>query len=110
VHGGEYVFSKAAVDKAGVANLDAMHKNLKGYASGGYVSPTLPTINSQSALQDRPIVITLVGDEGGTFVPRVSQISGQTAGVVVRQSRPQLATDAVSSVQQAARKRPGLFR
>lgn len=109
VHGGEYVFSKAAVDKAGVGNLDAMHKSLKGYASGGYVAPTLPRISS-GASQERPVVITVVGDEGGTFVPRVTQISGQTAGVVVRQSRPQLANDSVNAVQQASRKRPGLFR
>ena len=37
VHGGEFVFSKAAVQRAGVGNLEAMHKSLKGYAGGGLV-------------------------------------------------------------------------
>jgi tape measure domain-containing protein len=39
VHGGEYVFSKAAVEKLGVRNLDAMHRRARGFASGGYVGP-----------------------------------------------------------------------
>lgn len=37
VHRGEYVFSKAAVNRLGAANLDRMHRSAKGYASGGYV-------------------------------------------------------------------------
>lgn len=39
VHADEFVFSKPAVRKIGVAKLDAMHKGLlRGYDSGGYVS------------------------------------------------------------------------
>lgn len=39
VHGGEYVFSKAATQRLGVGNLEAMHsKAKKGYANGGLVS------------------------------------------------------------------------
>lgn len=56
------------------------------------------------------ITITLVGEEGEMFTPRVQQISGQTAGVVVRESRPQLSRDAVNAVQTASRNRPGIFR
>lgn len=37
VHGGEYVFSKRAVQAIGVARLERMHRAAKGYASGGYV-------------------------------------------------------------------------
>ena len=37
VHGGEYVFSKRAVQALGVARLERMHRAAKGYASGGYV-------------------------------------------------------------------------
>ena len=37
VHGGEFVFSKDAVKRIGVKNLEAMHKQMKGYAGGGYV-------------------------------------------------------------------------
>ena len=56
------------------------------------------------------ITITLVGEEGDLFTPRVTQISGKTAGLVVREARPQLSRDAVNSVQAASRNRPNLFR
>lgn len=46
VHGGEYVFSKAATQKAGVGNLDALHKQLKGFSSGGFVGSTPPSITT----------------------------------------------------------------
>jgi len=39
VHADEFVFSKRAVQKIGVAKLDAMHRGLlRGYDAGGYVS------------------------------------------------------------------------
>lgn len=42
VHGGEYVFSKKATNRIGVANLEAMHKAARrGYAQGGYVLPRI---------------------------------------------------------------------
>ncbi len=43
VHKGEYVLSKEATRRAGIANLDALHANLKGYSAGGYVG-SAPTI------------------------------------------------------------------
>lgn len=52
VHGDEFVFSKNAVRKIGVANLDAMHRGaLKGYAEGGFVgsAPALRTPNLKAA-------------------------------------------------------------
>lgn len=42
VHKGEYVFSKKATQKIGVANLEAMHRGAKGYASGVFVGPAAP--------------------------------------------------------------------
>lgn len=42
VHGGEYVFSKAATNRIGVGALDRMHAAAKrGYADGGFVIPTI---------------------------------------------------------------------
>lgn len=47
VHGGEYVFSKKAVQRLGLRNLEAMHR---GFASGGYVgAPAVPAGLSGSA-------------------------------------------------------------
>lgn len=38
VHRGEYVMSKAAVERIGVGNLESMHRSaLRGFADGGYV-------------------------------------------------------------------------
>jgi hypothetical protein len=48
VHGGEYVFSKAAVNRIGVKNLESMHRQLKGYSEGGAVggNTALPQASS----------------------------------------------------------------
>lgn len=53
VHKGEYVFDQAAVKAAGgPAAMEAMRRNLKGYANGGAVGvsvPSLPSIKSAAA-------------------------------------------------------------
>jgi hypothetical protein len=51
VHGGEYVFSKAATNRIGVGNLDAMHRGARGYAGGGRVTgaPIRSSANSNNA-------------------------------------------------------------
>ena len=62
VHGGEYVFSKAAVEKIGLPNLDAMHKSARGYASGGYVGsmpPAASNDNSTTQQTGKPGVISI---------------------------------------------------
>ncbi|WP_454684882.1 tape measure protein [Ancylobacter moscoviensis] len=79
VHKGEYVFSKAATSKIGAGNLEALHRIGKGYASGGLVAPTLPTINPASR-----------GSSGGGAVApqinvEVNNLPGTTADV---QQRP----------------------
>ena len=43
VHKGEYVFSKKAVQKLGLGNLEALHR---GFASGGGVGMTAPSVPS----------------------------------------------------------------
>lgn len=37
VHGGEYVFSKKAVDRIGVGTLERLHRGVRGFMSGGLV-------------------------------------------------------------------------
>lgn len=73
VHGGEYVFSKEATRRAGVANLDAMHRSLKGYAAGGLVgqAPAFRPANDNraSANGNAPVIsinapITVQGSAG----------------------------------------------
>lgn len=51
VHKGEYVFDKAAVKAAGgPAALEAMRRNLKGYANGGAVGVSVPSVPSLKSL------------------------------------------------------------
>lgn len=52
VHGGEYVFSRKAVQNAGVANLEAMHNRLKGYANGGFVGGVMPQMPRIPSMND----------------------------------------------------------
>ncbi|MBS9476243.1 tape measure protein [Ancylobacter radicis] len=58
VHKGEYVFDQASVKAAGGPRaLDAMRRGLKGYASGGFVGPRIPTSipnNVASAARSNP--------------------------------------------------------
>lgn len=71
VHKGEYVFSKAAVDRIGVGNLEAMHRNLKGYAEGGFVAPSAPVLRAVPA-----------ASPGATYAPQYNiDASGAEAGV-----------------------------
>lgn len=109
--------SKRLVHPAVFAGAPRMHSGgVAGLRSGEVPAilqkgeVVIPKNVAGRGAQPQAVTITLVGEEGELFTPRVTQISGKTAGVVVNQSRPQLSRDAVSSVQAASRSRPGLFR
>lgn len=58
VHKGEYVFDKAAVAAAGgPAVLEAMRRNLKGYANGGAVGVSVPSIPSLRPVNDNAVQV-----------------------------------------------------
>lgn len=72
VHGGEFVMSKKATERLGVANLDALHQSaLRGYASGGFVgaAPTAKasglTSDTASAAPTVTISAPITVDSGG---------------------------------------------
>ncbi|AEH79582.1 Phage-related minor tail protein [Sinorhizobium meliloti SM11] len=77
VHGDEFVFSKNAVRKIGVANLDAMHRGaLKGYAEGGFVgsapalrTPNLKAANSNAAPVQQITISAPVTVQGSSGTP-----------------------------------------
>ncbi|WP_417278399.1 phage tail tape measure protein [Celeribacter sp.] len=57
VHGGEFVMSKRATERLGVANLDALHKSaLRGYASGGFVGAAKANNLSQPTMSAAPSI------------------------------------------------------
>ncbi len=78
VHKGEYVFDQAAVKAAGgPAAMEAMRRNLKGYANGGPVGisvPSVPSLRSMSA-QSASVVVNFnpVVDNRGASVEAVAR-------------------------------------
>jgi len=79
VHGGEYVFSKRATEKAGVANLEALHNRLKGYANGGYVAPSAPALSAPTM----PSLSRLAPSAGSsiTYAPTIDARGADQAAV-----------------------------
>lgn len=60
VHKGEYVMSKGATQRIGVANLERLHQgSLKGYAEGGYVGPSrdVGAVRAEASPAAQPISI-----------------------------------------------------
>lgn len=101
VHRGEYVLSKEATRRAGVANLDALHSSLKGYASGGYVgsAPAILKPDLKPANSPATNVVTIApaitvnatgGDpsQNADLAARVGkQVEQQLKGMVAEQVR-----------------------
>jgi len=79
VHRGEYVMSKAATNRIGIGNLEAMHRGaLKGFAAGGYVgdAPAIrkPELASASAAPTQTITISApITVEGSSGTPEQNQ-------------------------------------
>lgn len=101
VHRGEYVLSKEATRRAGVANLDALHSSLKGYAAGGYVGsapairkPDLKAANGNAASAS-PVNINTnvtVNASGGT-PEQNSDLAGKVGKQIERQMRSVVADE-----------------
>jgi lambda family phage tail tape measure protein len=89
VHGDEYVFSKEATRKLGVANLDALHKSAKGFAKGGFVGGPVPMIPKPAASTPQP-VRGGGGPMGATIEVKASKLLDlhieQLAGMVVQKA------------------------
>lgn len=101
VHRGEYVFSKEATRRAGVANLDAMHRSLQGFASGGFVG-SMPAIPAIPGRERTFIDVAIHVDESGNIVPVVRQIAGQEADVRIARSAPTIVGAAVGQANKSA--------
>ncbi|CAM5767315.1 hypothetical protein BMIN10S_02184 [Bosea minatitlanensis] len=90
VHKGEYVFTKAQVQKMGLGNLEALSR---GYASGGYVGPpSVPT--GLGAGGGKPVVNVAVHNEAGAAVT-TSQGPNGDIQVYVKAMQAMMADDLV---------------
>lgn len=117
VHGGEYVFSKRATNKLGVGNLEALHRQAKGFATGGYVGPRMPIAPSvapgalagarMGAAAAKPATIDLrvSVDESGNLQAFVEKVSGDTSVRVVREYDRSLLPGRVSAISRDPRKK-----
>lgn len=69
VHGGEFVFTKEATARLGVANLYRLMNSAKGYASGGYVGGRMPAVAGTfpvPAVSSAPQVNITINGSGNT--------------------------------------------
>lgn len=76
VHKGEYVFDQAAVKAAGgPAAMEAMRRSLKGYANGGAVGVSVPSLPSLKTPQTAGVVVNFnpVVDNRGASVEAVAR-------------------------------------
>lgn len=101
VHKGEYVFSKQAVQRAGLGNLDAMHRSLKGHANGGAVAmsaPRLPKVGQAGKTAGGPISITTTIDARGADQAAIARLeqAQATRDAQLRRDIPALVRSAQS--------------
>lgn len=78
VHGGEYVFSKKAVQKIGLGNLEAMHR---GFASGGPVGMSVPSVPSMIG-GGKPNVNVNIHNESGAQVTTQQDSNGDISVLI----------------------------
>jgi hypothetical protein len=95
VHGGEYVFSKKATDRIGVANLEAMHSSARGYANGGYVAPAMPANSNRP--QAVHVTVGVSVDDQGELQAYVKSVSERTVG----DAAPGIVSASVSKAREA---------
>lgn len=90
VHAGEYVMSKAAVDRLGVGYLDALHNAAKGYQMGGYVRSHAPANVNLRGYQSGGYVQRHSGGQEAIKIELVSRFDadGGFEQAVERSSRP----------------------
>lgn len=103
VHKGEFVFSKEATRRAGVANLQALHSSMKGYASGGYVGGFSPPQAPSSGGSERAVIdIRFSVDGEGNIIPLVRQVAGTEADIRVAQAAPAIVGASVGQANKTA--------
>lgn len=93
VHADEYVFSKEATKRLGVANLDALHRSAKGFAQGGFVGGPVPMIpkpvaSTPAANRNTPTQVHLVVEGSSEFDLKMKSISGEVAVQIVDGATP----------------------
>lgn len=101
VHKGEYVFSKPAVDRLGLGNLDALHRrgDLPGFAAGGAVAVPTPSL---PAAQNGGLTVT--------YAPQYSIAAGASVEAVAElrriqdDDRRQFAARTIRTLQDARRR------
>lgn len=83
VHGGEFVMNKEATSRIGVGNL---YRMMRGYANGGYVGTSMPTMSSNGD----GVVINIKNEAGGDGYQATANVrkneSGMDIDILVRKA------------------------
>lgn len=102
VHGGEFVFTKAATQAIGIDNLYAMMRGAHGYADGGYVGKapmyglnnnvgggSAPVINTTINVEANGNVTTNTSTDGDVMARALAkQINDQAKIIVLNELKP----------------------
>ncbi|MDF2809309.1 MAG: hypothetical protein K0S56_340 [Microvirga sp.] len=123
VHRGEFVFSQEAVRSAGVGNLDALHRGLRGYDAGGAVGVAdalrafRGTANDNSRPMAPPRISVHVSNAPAGYTARTRATMGADGGIDIELMMRRVAADEVSrqfedggDVATAVERRYGLRR
>ncbi|MET3611785.1 hypothetical protein ABID16_000090 [Rhizobium aquaticum] len=121
VHGGEFVFSKLAVDKIGLGPLDAMHRQARaGYASGGYVAsvansnvpaaPMWPSVGQTAVASASPVINIINGNGSNVKVRDRSTSNGVAIDVMIDEAVAEKVSKVGSNTGRAIQSQFGLNR
>ncbi|MCC5968400.1 MAG: hypothetical protein JJU15_00450 [Pararhodobacter sp.] len=104
VHGGEYVFSKPAVDRIGLSQLESMHR---GYRSGGHVAPARAMPGPGGGEQRFKVDVGVSVDNAGALTAYVKRVVKEDAPAIARQvvgsATPQIVSKSVQATYEASR-------
>lgn len=94
VHGGEFVFTKAATSAIGVDNLYAIMRNAQGYADGGFVgrAPMYGLNNNAGVGNTAPVINTIVNVEANGNASAQTNSSGDAMGRALAEEMQNAAT------------------
>lgn len=119
VHGGEFVFSKRAVDKIGLGNLDAMHRQARGYSSGGYVisansnvgvAPVWPSAGQAPTAAAAPVINVINRNGSNVKVNDRSTANGVAIDVMIDEAVAEKVSKLGSNTGRAIQSQFGLNR
>lgn len=99
VHGGEFVFSKRAVQRIGVDQLESLHRNARGFAQGGFVGPSSGGGGDAGGGAPGGRVEVVARVEGGSIIQTIERVAGDVSARTVEQYDRDVLPDSIEAYQ-----------